>query len=1285
MSSRPFTPAQDSAVRETGRSLLISAAAGSGKTTVLAERCARLICEPVDGEPCEAADLLVVTFTDAAAAEMRERIHKALRTRLDDAPPARRQHVEEQLALLPAAPISTIHSFCGDLIRRWFTAAKIDPRADILDADEARLLQYETLEAVFDDLYGSRADEALRFQRLVEEDFNGSDTALVELVLRVHEFFRSLPDADTWLDRVGNRLVAADPDRLAREVHELRNRRLADELAMQHEWVSAFMEGWSPEQVDICGQLQQLATYCDALREWEAQLAEAATPEAVDRVCAAINAFTVCLPRGGSRSRPRLDEPRLARAKEAYERVQKSLLPGRLKDRCARFTFAGYLDGQQRVATKQQTLAQIVSRFAARYADAKRTDNVLDFSDLEHFAYRILSDESDRTRPSDVARRCHERYRYVLVDEFQDINPVQEAILRLVSRETDDERKDNLFAVGDVKQCIYAFRLAEPKLFLTRADRFRDGDEGLLIPLRENFRSRPGVLNAVNALFERCMTKAFAHVDYDADAALRPGRKYPSSSDEPAFADTPVELHLLETPPRTRTAAGEEGSEGAEDAESADSALDWHRAEREAYLIAQRIRDFMGLLPGSRRRVVYESSKDAPDGFVAREIQYRDIVILLRAPTRKADRIAEVLQQMDIPVHADVRSGYFDTAELRDMLALLQLLDNGRQDIPLAAVLRSPLAAPGPFSASDLAKIRACARGVPFHTAAMQCARDGPDTDLRDRLAEFHARIERFRVAARRRSLADVIWEIYEETGYLAYVGGLPHGRQRRANLIGLHDRARQFGTFRRQGLRRFLRFVEQLQEQEADLATPSAASEADDVVRVLSVHQSKGLEFPVVFVTDLGARFNLADANRSVVMHREAGIGMKVVDPQRNITYPSLAYQAVVDAVRRDTLAEELRILYVAMTRAKEHLVLVGTAGAARIAGAVESLQRGASGAIDLLTLTTASSALDWVIAAVSRLPTEAVLACGAGDAARRDTKGIFAVWRHDLDALREWRLPEEVFAARREELARIAALAPLPGNEPVDIEDDEVRRVIERIEYHYGPLAMTTVPARQTVTELKRQFDPFTESEERAEALAIGEPAALRLTPHQLPVLKGGQGGVESRAAERGTMTHRFLQRLDLAAANDERSIRDQFAAFQESGRLPANAEDLVDVSAVAWFLGSELGRRLRAAANQVRREVTFVARIQPTLWDATLEPHDAKDVILVRGMIDALLPTPDGIEIIDYKTDAVTADQVADRAARYDVQVDMYARAAADIWRRPVTARWLVFLSARQIVPA
>ncbi len=881
----------------------------------------------------------------------------------------------------------------------------------------------------------------------------------------------------------------------------------------------------------------------------------------------------------------------------------------------------------------------------------------------------MLAEGGDPQRPSDVARRCHERYRHVLVDEFQDVNPVQEAILRLVSRESAEGRRGNLFAVGDVKQCIYAFRLAEPHLFLQRAGRLAAGPDGALIHLRENFRSRHGVLDAVNRVFERCMTSEFADIPYDDDAALRAGLTYPPTDGGRGLDGLPVELHLLNKKSPTEKAAASEDDGGDE---ASESALDMEQAEREAYLIAQRIGDLMGREPGCPPRRVYDKKAGA-----YRPITYRDIVILLRAVRYKAELMVEMLQQMNIPVHADTRGGFFETAELRDMLSLLQLLDNAEQDIPLAAVMRSPLAAPGPFTAGDLLAIRTHARDVPFHAAAAAYAHDGADPDLRGRLGEFYARMARFRQWARQRSLADVLWDVYEETGYLAYVGGLPRGRQRRANLIGLHDRARQFGTFRRQGLRRFLRFIDQLRKQEQDLGTPSAASEADDVVRILSVHQSKGLEFPVVFVAGLGTRFNLSDAAGQVVLHRTAGMGMRVVEAEAGITYPSLAHQIVADEIRRDGLAEELRILYVAMTRAREHLILVGTADKDDLLHDSLSPQ-GAAGPVDALTLTTASNAMDWLLAALRRLPAGEVADCGASFPSPAPGAGaVFAVYRHDADAISRRPMPKTVSLARRNALAGIAALGPLPAGEPLPPEDAEAAKVMERLAYRYEPEPMTTMPSRRTVTELKRQSDPYAEAEERPTAVSAFVPMFALPPAPRAPSAEGD-------AAERGTLTHRFLQCMDLAAATDAAACRTQLAAMVASGLLPRDAERLVDADAVAAFLATDLGRRVRNAADRVQREVTFVTRISPTIWDPDVQPYDDRDVILVRGMIDALLPTRDGFELIDYKTDAVSPEQVAEQAHRYRTQIEMYVRAVETIWRRPVTARWLVFLSAGQVVP-
>lgn len=1266
MSDVRLTSDQERAIHTAGRSILVSAAAGSGKTQTLAGRCAQLVCGPIEGGVCGVDELLVVTFTEPAAAEMRDRIGAELRRRLAAAPPAARPRIHEQLALLPTAPISTVHSFCRQLIRRWFTEARVDPQVEILDEEEATLLQYETMETLFERLYAGHDEHADAFRRLVEEDFDGRDAPLADLLRTIDAFVRSQPDPDGWLRAQANRFDASDGAGVRQWVRETRARRLAKELRLQRDWLAEALAEWSPDQVAACAQLRELTRYAAQVEQW-ADAGAAAT----DAVCSAIAGFALNARTGGARQR--LDPAALERAKAVYEKARTTLLQGRLKAGHARFDVEQWTDGVLRIAPKLRTLASLAGEFARQYDAAKRADNVLDFSDLEQIALRILSDPSNPAKPSDIARQCQHRYRHVIVDEFQDTNPVQEAILTRVSRETAPGAAGNLFAVGDVKQCIYAFRLAEPRLFLERAERFRDGRRGELILFRENFRSRPGVIRAVNAVFEHCMTPAFAQIRYDDDAALRVGRDDPAGDGGRGFASAVTEIHLLDR--ITQIAATNEDNE--ED-EGLAQGLDEHGAQREAWLIGRRILGFMGK-PSGRPRQVYDKRLGG-----LRDIRWRDIVILLRSPAHKAEWFVEVMERLGIPVRADARSGYFDALEIRDVLALLELLDNAAQDIPLAAVLRSPLAGAERCTPDDMVRIRAHAPNSAFHLAAERYAEDGTDDSLRSRLTTFFARLRRLRDAARRQSLADVLWRIYEETRYLAYVAGLPGGRQRRANLIGLHDRARQFGTFRRQGLRRFLRFVEQLRRQEQDVGTPSAASEADDVVRILSVHRSKGQEFPVVFVADLGHRFNLTDTHSHAVLHREAGLGIRVADVTRAIVYPSLPHQVVAEAVRAERLAEELRILYVAMTRAREHLVLVGTAKPAAIDETLHSMQCGRAGPVDPLTLMMAVCSLDWIRAVLPRLKPGAVAIRQPDEPADAVPPGaIFTLTHHDTDMITGWRLPDAQALAQQKLLARVAALEPLPPEEPIPAPPDaEVTEVLARLDWDYAPRPLTTMPARRTVSEMKRPFDPFGEPDERPAPVLpaeIEEQAAGQADRRALTASS------REHAVSRGIFTHRFLQCIDLTAATDEAAVREQLATLIRTGRLPADAGEQVDTSAVAWFLQTDLGLRLREATGRVRRERTFVTSVAPEELDRTTSAQDERDCVLLRGMIDVLLLTDDGIEVVDYKTDDVSAERLAARADLYRTQLDLYARAAGQIWRRPVVARWLVFLAARQIVPA
>jgi ATP-dependent helicase/nuclease subunit A len=771
-----------------------------------------------------------------------------------------------------------------------------------------------------------------------------------------------------------------------------------------------------------------------------------------------------------------------------------------------------------------------------------------------------------------------------------------------------------------------------PSSFILPSSSFGSGE---VIDLQANFRSRAPLLAAVNAVFERLMTADAADITYDASHRLHPGRTFPESNNGVCtFRGAPIELHLL---PKKLDAGPADDDAGPDDAcDADDDPSDLDRAEREALLVAHRIRQMMGL-DGGAPTCVAETGPDGATGY--RPMRFGDVVILLRSMKHKADEYAEVLEAAGIPVHSESSSGYFESMEVRDLLSLLALLDNQRQDVPLAAVLRSPIA--GLERAEDrLALIRVAyppgKEGLPFHEAARRYAAERDD-ELARWLQAFFAKLAGWRALAQRRPLADLIGAVYDDTGYLAYVGGLHNGRQRVANLLYLRERAAQFGSFHRQGLSRFLQFLESLRE-ESDLGQPSVASEAEDVVRIMSVHRSKGLEFPVVFLPDLGKAINLQDCAGGVLVDRRAGLGMAVVDEARRVRYPSLASMLVQNRLRQQALAEELRVLYVAMTRAQEHLVLVGTTGA-------ESPARWAArwsghrGPLPADAVLGARTMLDWLgpVAAATGAP-------GVSD--------VFQVTVHDAADVAAWRHPSQRGGPAGERLLRLASLAPLDPPPPPHPDADEViRRLTTR--YPYEPFARTAA----------------------ARPMADGAAGRTAATLARSPLLKGT---APPAGDEIGSATHRVLQHLDFRRAGGRDAIAAQVNEMVDR-RLASTVEaGLVDLDAVAWLTASEVGTLLRENAADLRRELPVYAAA-PAAADAT--PTDPADQVMLRGRIDVLVPLADRSVLIDYKTDDVPADRVPARAEAYRPQVEAYAGAVERITGKPVDVM-LVFLRPRVI---
>jgi len=1288
--SLPLTPEQLDAVTATGMSVLVSAAAGSGKTAVLAERCAYLVCDaPVD-QRCDIDALLVLTYTEAAASEMRSRIVEAIRQRAAANPQDAR--LRQQLALADAAQIATIHAFCLWMIRRWFTDIDLDPSATVLDAEEAKLLRKDVLDGLFSQLYATQAqtgdllggeevrpanspalDESERsiedwrlgkrstaalgpaFIRLVDVYGLGEDREIGALVLRLHEFVTSLPDSRDWLRESVVRLFNS-PWKVVVDTAAA----LAIELQRQCEHATRLAERIEAGPAVGHFYAERVRAYADVVRNWGTDLGEPSigAPEEsiarIERVRSAIEMFK--FPADRAPSLPRGTDPAIGDAKRAAsgilsKHVKERLFEERLRNRYARFSAPEMIGDLRRCAPYVATIVDLVDAFGGTYSRAKRRLNVVDFSDLEVLALRLLHGDSEVASPIGAALR--RRFAHVLIDEFQDVSPVQQEILQRVSGEADSSSPGSLFTVGDVKQSIYRFRLAEPSLFADRQRRFCDGAQGKLIFLQTNFRSRPEILDAVNLVFRQLMREGLGErAVYDDRAELRPGRMRTGD------ARLPIELHVLEKLWSTsdHDEDAEDEADARDDDEDAGYAANgdprrWSAVEREAYWIGSRILEW----------------RRASLSLNGRAVQYRDIAILLRSPRFHAERVAAVLTGAGIPAYADVGGSLFGSREIRDVVAALEVLDNPQQDIPLVSILRSGVFGDR-FSEDELVEIRCLDRSAAFHAAVRDYADHGQDRGLRARVADLWARIGRYREDVRRRPLAEVLWRLYGHDGYLAYAAGLPNGAQRRANLLKLHSLAQQFGAFRRQGLHRFLGFIRSLAEDKQDVAVAPSIGESEDVVRILSIHQAKGLEFPIVFVAGLGTKFNLGDRNGRMLFERRSHIGLRAIDAQRMLEYPTAAHRLVVDEIERTSREEEMRILYVAMTRARDRLVLVGSLD--RVDQLAAQRAESAGRSPTLLEIATASMPLDWLLPALQAAPSGTVEWRRKGQSSTRPDAPLFEVHAYTEDEISAWRPREAVEAPQAATRRAVSLLRPLPGDEPLSPGDSAVEAVLARLEATYAHAGSTAVRATIAASEFRRDYAPL---QGAADTDRVNEFSTHPSTSAAVTV---------SDAAHRGIVTHRVLQHLDFAAATDVTGMDSEMQRLMAAGVLTMDDAAIVDRAGLGWFVSTPLAERIRCAGADYRREFRYLAT-EPVSSIACTVAAPTDDRVLVRGIVDGILVGNDGLEVVDFKTDAIHAEHLAERVEHYRGQVVLYSQAMTKLWRRPVQRCWLVFLTARQVM--
>ncbi|MGN7469542.1 helicase-exonuclease AddAB subunit AddA [Brevibacillus sp. SAFN-007a] len=1249
MQAKPeqWTDEQWQAIIQRGSNLLVAAAAGSGKTSVLVERIIRRIMD--EREPVGVDQLLVVTFTNAAAAEMRHRIGDALRKALQEDPHS--AHLRRQLALLQRATITTLHSFCLGILRQYYYLIDLDPEFRIADQMEGELLRQDVLEEQLEGWYESDPD----FQALADMMLDGQDDqALATLLLRLYEFSRSHPSPERWLAEAADMFdirAGAGLDGLV----------WANSVLRSVELVLVGMAGKLQRTAELAASPEGPAAYVPLLEAEAAALrrAAAACKEGWEAASQAIRgvAFAKLPPVKGT-------DPKIKEQVQALRNGVKKELAEQIEQYFS-ITAEQYAADLQRLAPHMKTLARLVTAFAEAFQQEKRSRGIVDFGDLEHLALRILTvpDEAGEAIPSPISEQLREQFAEVLVDEYQDINLVQETILRMVSRDGTNGEGANRFMVGDVKQSIYRFRLAEPKLFLDKYLTYQksaaggqkpdDDAPGQRIDLAANFRSRREVVDAVNFLFRQIMSPGVGEIDYDPSAELIHRAAYPEA--EPGRLQ--AEVHLINRNAAEQDTGQAVLAEAVDEADAAgmpeatgDAAEEASVAQLEARLIASRIRRWMEPGEGESPLLVYDKKAGG-----MRPLAYRDIVILLRATSGWGQTMQEELHAAGIPVYAEQTAGYFAATEVETMLSLLRVIDNPLQDIPLAAVLRSPIVG---LREEQLAQIRIRYATGPFHLAVMQYVEERlPQEPWEKRLRQFFVKLEGWRTHARRGALSELISLLYRETGYLDYVAALENGQQRQANLRALYDRARQYEAGSYRGLFRFLRFVDRLQEAGNDMGEARTIGENEDVVRIMTIHKSKGLEFPVVFVAGMGKQFNTMDLKSPFLLHKDLGFGPMAVEPSMQLRYPSIAALGIRQQLRQDMLAEEMRVLYVALTRAREKLVLVGSAK--DLAKRVMDWGRQGDGArLSDEDLIQAKGYLDWVGRALLRHPAAGELRAypereGAGEAVRVRTVPDDSVWSFHFYQADELKAQQEAMSDDRalwERATRREAIAKRPG-------DETLRQLVEaRLGWTYPHPIASRVAAKWSVSELKQH----------AKVSKSGQALTLPSITEK-PKFLAEQKSHRLTAAEKGTITHLVFQHLDLQRPLDEADIREQVAELAARRFLTEEQVQAVDVGQMAAFFADPLGQRMKRA-KAVHCELPFTLvlpahEVEPELGEETAER------IIVQGVMDCLLEEDDNrLVLIDFKTDWVakeaSAEAIREMERRYGSQINLYVRAIRQI---------------------
>ncbi|MEI3588112.1 MAG: helicase-exonuclease AddAB subunit AddA [Lachnospiraceae bacterium] len=1262
-----FTPEQQRVIELHNSNILVSAAAGSGKTAVLVERIIRMIC---DGEhPADIDRLLIVTFTNAAAAEMRERIAAGITARLEADPG--NEHIQKQSALLHNAQITTIDSFSLFLIRNHFNEIGLDPDFRVADEGEIKLLQQEVLAQLLEDAYaGQFVPEAPEQFHACVEYFcpGGRESVLEQHILNLSRYAGSFPWPAEWLEERKNDYAAGDMEAL---VH-------SDYGQYLTERVNRTVEG-------CLEKLREVKRLCELpdgpymygeLTEAEIEQLERLTScKDLEEQAAKIPAVTFA--RLPSKKDDSVDPAKRELAKAIRNSVKDTLSD--LSESYFKTPLELAVEQGKACREPLRILLDLVLEFDRRLLAAKQERHLIDFSDMEHYALQILlkrekveetggtgTDHAEtkyRIVPSDVAMEYRQYFQEILIDEYQDSNLVQEYLLSAISGE--EEGRYNRFMVGDVKQSIYKFRLARPELFLEKYDTYQETGDLCRIDLAKNFRSRIQVVDAVNGVFSRIMSREIGGIAYDDKAALYPGAVYPAQED-PAYGS---ELLLIRKPEKGER---EESGIGEQHAEGAGVLVDYDNVRQlEALAIAARIKQLKGSL-----KVMEKSTGEL------RPVRYSDMVILLRTTSGWDEEFKKILEQQGIPVYITSKTGYFGALEVQELLQFLRVLDNPRQDIPLFGVMQSVF---GGFTQEEIAQIRSGGEGhsrkrMTLYEALKEVAQSGrtveegeeisagesagEEAELSQKADTFLQRIGHYRDLTPFTSIRDLLQRILDDYDYLNYVTALPAGSKRRANVEMLLTKASAFEKTSYFGLFHFIRYMEQLEKYDVDYGEADTLDENADVVRIMSIHKSKGLEFPVVFVSGLSKRFNMQDANQSLIVDMDLGVAVDYVDSVRRIKNKTLRRTVLSAKMKEDNLAEELRVLYVALTRAREKLIL--TAVLDKADEKWELAQMTGQERLTYLDFCEAGSYMDFLLPILPQ----------TGIAVKTLRTEDLAV-----EELRE----QLRMGDRREQLRLIACGETTLTGDPEENER-KLMYLRERFAYQYPHPGLQKLYTKTTVSELK------------IAAMAEKDEAAFHTFEEKevVPYIPGFRREQEKvSGAVRGNAFHRTMELLDFTylftesglftgcpnnyeeyrRGLDKNRLQNRLEEFLQretiSLRLTEEYAKAVSLPKILNFLEQELAYRMWRAQEQglLYREQPFVLGIDAKRLDPDL-PEGEK--VLIQGIIDVFFIEDGEIVLLDYKTDVI--DSLEALWNRYNVQIQYYEEALTKLMQMPVKERIL-----------